>query len=699
MRSWIVTAIPCEARASAAANPAGPAPMTIARAGPGRLAGALAPWLLGSGSVEIEEAFMGLVGKSLLGLPGLVAVAAGAAYIFFWAAPVGLDNYVNKVSLEMAMASPESFSEAGLVDNTLLDFHSGRMDDYTSAKEARDKALTVRIRAGLDKYGPKGLTGQQALTWRIFAETLDDDIRMARRAIPMDPYRVNQVSGVAIDGPMFLTDIHVVRNRTSAERYVKRVADFGRVLREVRARIEDDRKAGISPPDFIIDRTLENLRGFIADGAAKNILVTSFAGKLDALESLNAGERSKLLKDATAAVEQQVIPGYRGLIGLFEEMRPTAPHDAGVWRLPGGDAWYADRLRSQTTTTLTADEIHRIGLSEVARIEAEMTPILDARGIPAGEIGERLDRLMAEPGETFPNTDAGRAQVLAYLRQLQVNFEGKAKDWFLSVPKQELEIQRVPPYSEATAPGAYYMSPSVDGSRPGRFYINLRSTTDFPKWTLPTTFYHEGEPGHHFQLSAALAVKGVPIIRRVLTPTAYAEGWGLYAETLADEMGLYKDDPLGRLGKLQSEMFRAARLVVDTGIHARHWSREEAIAYMRAKTGMTVSDVTREVERYTVWPGQACAYTIGELTILRLRARAKAALGERFDIRQFHQQVIGNGGMPLDVLESVIDDWIAREGKGAAIPPAKSTDNSPAGASEPSMLRADGDKGWRAGVR
>ncbi|MEP7210841.1 MAG: DUF885 domain-containing protein [Alphaproteobacteria bacterium] len=597
------------------------------------------------------------------------------------------------------MASPESFSEAGLVDNTLLDFHSGRMDDYTAAKEAKDKALTARIRAGLDRYGPKGLSGQQALTWRIFAETLDDDIRMSRHAIPLDPYRVNQVSGVAIDGPMFLTDVHIIKDRASAERYVKRVADFGRVLREVKVRVEGDRKAGITSPDFIIDRTLDNLHGFIADGAVKNILVTSFATKLEAIKSIDAVDRTKLVASATAAVQEQVIPGYQGLIGLFEEMRPTAVHDAGVWRLPGGDAWYVDRLRSQTTTTLTPEEIHQIGLGEVARIEAAMNAILDARGAPPGEVGERLDRLMAAPGETFSNDDAGRAQLLAYLRQLQATFEARAKDWFLSTPKQALEIQRVPAYSELSSPGAYYLSPSVDGTRPGRFYINLHSTADFPKWTLPTTFYHEGEPGHHFQLSAALAVKGVPIIRRVLTPTAYAEGWGLYAETLADEMGLYKDDPLGRLGKLQSEMFRATRLVVDTGMHAKRWSREQAIAYMRAKTGMTVSEVTREVERYVVWPGQACAYTIGELTILRLRAKAKAALGDRFDIRQFHQQVIGNGGMPLDVLERVIDDWIAQAGKGVAAMPAAPAVSSPSGAREPAMLRAGGDKGWRAGVR
>ncbi len=639
---------------------------------------------------------MALVGKILLGLVGLAAVAVGAVFVVFWAAPVGLDNYVNKVSLQLAMASPESFSEAGLVDNTLLDFHSGRMDDYTSAKETKDKALKRRIRSGLDRYGPNRLSGQQALTWRIFAETLDDDIRMARHAIPIDPYRVNQVSGVAIDGPMFLTDIHIVKGRSSAERYVKRVNDFGRVLREVKVRILADRQAGITPPDFIIDRTLANLRGFIANSAATNILVTSFAAKLDAISDLSAGDRVKLVASAEAAVRDQVMPGYQGLISMFEDMAQTASHEAGVWRLPGGDAWYADRLRSQTTTNLTADEIHQIGLSEVARIEAEMTAILDARGAAPGEIGERLDRLMSEPGETFPNTEAGRVEVLDYLHHLQTRFEGKAKDWFLAVPKQELQIDRVPAYSEATSAGAYYMSPSVDGSRPGRLYINLASTTDFPKWTLPTTFFHEGEPGHHFQLSAALAVKGVPIIRRVLTPTAYAEGWGLYAETLAEEMGFYQDDPLGKLGKLQSEMFRATRLIVDTGIHAKHWSREDAIAYIRSKTGMTTSEITREVERYSVWPGQACAYKVGELTILRLRARAKARLGDRFDIRQFHQQVIGNGGMPLDVLETVIDDWIARTANGvAATAPAISS----AGGGGPAFLRAGGDKSWRAGVR
>jgi uncharacterized protein (DUF885 family) len=274
-------------------------------------------------------------------------------------------------------------------------------------------------------------------------------------------------------------------------------------------------------------------------------------------------------------------------------------------------------------------------------------------------VGERVDTLMTAPDQLYPNDDAGRAGMLAYLNSLKEGFDAKAPDYFRSLPTQKLEIVRVPEFAQDSSAGGYYNPPSLDGSRPGRFFINLRNTADYPKWTLPTLFYHEAEPGHHFQLSAAQNVKGVPIIRQVLTPSAFSEGWGLYAEQLAKEMGLYDDDALGDLGRLQSEMFRAVRLVVDTGMHAKHWSREEAIAYMRAKTGMTEDEVTREIERYVAWPGQACSYKIGMLTILRLREKAKAALGDAFDIRDFHEEVLMNGGMPLGVLESVIDDWIA----------------------------------------
>ena len=275
---------------------------------------------------------------------------------------------------------------------------------------------------------------------------------------------------------------------------------------------------------------------------------------------------------------------------------------------------------------------------------------------------ERIKALMAAPEHNFPNTDEGRQQMLDYLVELNDEVMAKAGDYFVTLPPQPLEILRVPEYSQDSAPGGYYSQAAIDGSRPGRFYINLKNTMDNPRWTLPTLLYHEAAPGHHFQISVSQNMKNVPLLRTLSPFSAYTEGWALYAERLAaQDMGMYADDPLGDLGRLQAEMFRAVRLVVDTGMHAKKWSREEAIAYMVEKTGMTEDEVTREIERYVVWPGQATAYKTGQLAILDIRAKAEAELGDKFNLRDFNEMILVDGAMPLDILRDVADDWIAAQ--------------------------------------
>jgi uncharacterized protein (DUF885 family) len=585
-----------------------------------------------------------------------ILAIAGAA-MWFWVTPVGIDNYVNKITLQFALDSPETLSQIGVIDNTPLDFHSGRLDDYTEAHEATLRAWLRDARAGLDRYGPKGLTGQQRITWETTAWFLDDQIRRAQ--VEHGGYLVTQISGVTVDTPQFLTDVHVIRNVRSVERYLDRVSDFGRVLREVRARIEDDRDHGVIPPDFVIDGALTVMRAFIAGGAAQNTLVTTLPAQLAKGEGLDAPQRDGYLRRAQQLVSSQVIPGYQAMIALFESLRPRATHDAGIWHIPLGDRIYAIALQSSTTTTLTPDQIHALGLAEVSRIEGEMTAILDARGVAGATLAERVAAVSDAPGEIFANTAAGRADMLAYLRALNAHVMAVAPKFFKTIPRQPLEIVRVPDYAEDSSPGGYYSPAALDGSRPGRFYINQKDTRDNPKWTLPTLLYHEGSPGHHFQGSAQQLMEHVPLLRRVIPFDAYSEGWALYAERIAKtDMGLYATDPLGDLGRLQAEIFRAVRLVVDTGMHAKHWSREQAIDYMRATTGMSDDEVRREIERYVVWPGQATAYKVGQLTISRLRAEAERALGPRFDLREFHEVVLLNGAMPLSVLERVVHDWV-----------------------------------------
>jgi uncharacterized protein (DUF885 family) len=596
-------------------------------------------------------------GKILAWIGGLLVAGLAAASMWFWFTPVGLNNYVNKITLQLTIDSPEILSQLGFIDNTPFDFHSGKLEDRTRAHELEVLARMRKARAGLDKYGPDGLTGQELITWKTTAWFLDDVIRQGE--IEHDGYRVNQISGVTVTTPQFLTDTHVIKNERSVERYLSRLREFGRVLREERVRVEEDRAAGVIPPDFVIDQALVGMHAFIAGGAAKNPLVTTLPAKLEKIESLTASERQALVQRAEQAVAEEVIPGYEAMIALFEDMRPQASHDAGIWHVPNGDRIYAAALQSSTTTTMTADEIHALGLAEVERIEREMIAILDAQGIPGATLAERIQSLNVDPAQNFPNTDAGRAEMIAYLHTINDRVMAAAPKYFQTIPPQPLEIVRVPEYSQDSSPGGYYNPPALDGSRPGRFYINLKDTADNPKWTLPTLMIHEGAPGHHFQLSAQQMIKGVPLLRKVLPFTAYAEGWALYAERVAKvDMGLYDTDPLGDLGRLQAEMFRAVRLVVDTGIHAKKWSREQSIDYMVAKTGKVPAEVTREIERYVVWPGQATAYKVGQLALLRLREQAERELGPKFDLRGFHEVVLLNGSMPLAVLEDVVQEWI-----------------------------------------
>ena len=598
--------------------------------------------------------------RVVMGLMATLVVASAGASMWFWFTPVGVNNYINKVTFQLAIDSPELLTYLGAIDNTPLDFHSGKLADYTREEEERSIAKLRDARAGLDAYGPEGLTGQELLTWKIAAWFFDDLLRQAE--LRYSGYRVNQISGVTVNMPQFLTDTHVIKNEKSVRRYLSRLREFGRVLRETRARVIDDRANGVIPPDFVIEKALVGMNKFIEGGADNSPLVTTLGPKLDELEDVDENAAAAFINEATQLVSSEVIPGYEAIIGLFESMLPEATHDAGIWRLPNGEAIYAANLRSNTTTQYSPEEIHATGLAEVDRIEGEMLDILDSQGVTGDSFAERIRVLMDDPAHQFPNTDEGRAEMIAYLEAFDQKVIAIAADYFVTIPPQPLEIVRVPEYSQDSSPGGYYNGPALAGSRPGRFYINQKATAANPRWTLPTLMIHEGSPGHHFQISTSQLIEGVPLLRRLSPFNAFSEGWALYSERIAKtDMGLYDDDPLGDLGRLQAEMFRAVRLVVDTGMHAKRWSREQAIEYMTAKTGMTNEEVTREIERYVVWPGQATAYKTGQLALLEMREDTEDALGERFSLRDFHEAVLMNGAMPLDILKETMADWAASQ--------------------------------------
>lgn len=587
----------------------------------------------------------------------LIFLASLAGYFWFWAAPVGINNYVNKVSIQLLMRSPELLTSLGLVDNTPLDFHSGKLDRYDKVSTRNALNFLRQSRDGLNDYGPKGLEGQELLSWKIVAWFFDDLIRQGE--FEHGGYLVNQISGPMVNLPQFLTDRHSIKDEKSFERYLGRLKEFSRVISEVKVRVMDDRDNGVMPPDFIIEKALLGMRKFYEGGAIANPLITTLSSKLEMIDEMSDQRKAELTQQAVTLVDQSVLPKYQEMIALFEEMLTLTDHDAGIWRIPQGEKIYQVALRSNNSTTLSAEKIHQIGLDEVARIEIDMQTILVNEGMSEGSIVSRVRQLMDMPEHNFPNTEEGRRQQIAYLNEVNTQVMANIEDYFITIPPQPLEIVRVPEYSQDSAPGGYYQPPALDGSSAGRFYINQKNTYDNPRWTLPTLMIHEGSPGHHFQLSASQLITGVPFLRKVSPFSAFAEGWALYSEKIAaEDMGIYLQDPLGDLGRIQAEMFRAVRLVVDTGMHAKGWSREKAIDYMLSKTGMTEAEVVREIERYVVWPGQATAYKIGQLSIVRLRSLAEERLADDFDIREFHEMILLNGAMPLEILEESVESWI-----------------------------------------
>jgi len=361
---------------------------------------------------------------------------------------------------------------------------------------------------------------------------------------------------------------------------------------------------------------------------------------------------------ATAIYTQKVQPALQRQIALTKTLRAVASHDAGVWRLPDGDAYYSASVSSWTTTKLTGDEIHKRGLELVAMLSAKTDEAMRAQGLAQGTVGKRFRAMYDDPKYQYPNTDDGKAKLLADLNVKVAAVQARLPQYFGVLPKAKVEIRRIPAYTEAGAPGGYYQPPALDGSRPGAYYINLRDTAEVPSWTLPTLTFHEAIPGHHLQGSIAQEAP-LPLIRKLSFFSAYLEGWALYAEQLAGEMGMYDDDPLGRIGYLHDALFRAVRLVVDSGLHAKRWSREQAIAYYVGQVGDKDAAAATEVERYCVIPGQACGYMLGKLVWISERERAKTALGARFDIRKFHDAGLTNGAVPLDILPKVIDRYIA----------------------------------------
>lgn len=589
------------------------------------------------------------------------------------AAPTIVDEGTNLRALaddhaaRVLQLAPEFATVLGVDESVAGEGYNGRLGAYgfEASQQARQLNETfLREIRGIER---SDLSEQDAVTYDVLRDAYQTGAQRNQfvfgGAVPWgstSPYTVTQLSGPHLFLPRLLQTQHPMQSKQHAEDYLSRLEAFGRVFDEVIEVVGGDAAAGVTPPYFALEGAARSMKAFTASAPADSPLVTTFAARLADIEGLSETERAELTAGAAQRVEEIVYPAYARLAETMEGLVPQAGRDAGIWRIgeDEGAAFYQHALNSYGAGGMTGEEVHNLGLAEVERITAEMDAILKAQGLSEGSVSSRFEAVGARADMLYPNNDDGRAVLLADLNIQVDEIMAKAPDWFATLPNQKVEVRRIPVYEQDSAPGGYYSSPSLDGSRSGIYWINLKNTADWPKHTLKTLTYHEAVPGHHFQRSLERGA-GLPLIRNMMGYSEFAEGWALYAEQVAAEMGMYAEDPLGDLGRLQSELFRAARLVVDTGLHHKRWTREQAIDYMQGVTGDTVDSVTREVERYSVWPGQATSYKLGMIKMNALRDKAEAELGDAFDIRAFHDEVLLTGAMPLPVLEKKINRWIA----------------------------------------
>jgi uncharacterized protein (DUF885 family) len=553
--------------------------------------------------------------------------------------------------------SPEQATSLGLDTGTRAELKS-RLDDRSRAGQARQFARARQELAALKTVRRDTLSSTAQLDYDVVEYSVKRVIAGQRYAFGTSagryaPYVLSQLTGAYRDVPDFLANQHRIGNATDADAYVARVQAFAGAIDAETDRQREDADKGVFAPDHILDTTLKQLAAVRDKAPDATGPVTDLAAKLKTanLPPERATQIAKLMAE-------QVFPALDRQRALVTELRGRARHEAGVWRLPDGDAYYAAAASAATTVEMTGDEIHQLGLAQVAEIGARIDGILRSQGLTQGSVGERLVALNKRPDQLYANTDPGREQLLQQLRGQIAAMTKRLPEQFAVLPRAPVEVRRVPEAIQAGAPGGYYQSASLDGTRPAIYFINLRDTFDRPKFGLATLSYHEAVPGHHLQVMSALESEDIPLIRRRGFYSGYSEGWALYAEQLADEMGMYEGDPLGQIGYLQSLLFRATRLVVDSGMHAKRWSREKATDYLIATTGIARGRSQGEIDRYTVWPGQACSYKIGHTVWVRLRDEAKRKAGANWDPKTFHR-ILTTGAMPLTVLEKVAREQMA----------------------------------------
>jgi uncharacterized protein (DUF885 family) len=584
---------------------------------------------------------------------------------------------IDRIGRQELSRVPEKADEIGISDELFGRPYESSLDDRSIAAVETARVEHLESLEQLRALDQSTLSPAARRQVAIAAYALEGAVRMERFGYGSvglgwaSPYIIDQADGAYVETPRFLSMHHSVRTKAGAEAWLARLNLLDDAITDESRRLQSDFDHGVLPPRFIMQRTLDQARAMRPGDLRTYFLLTGFRDSLAAIANLPPDELSRMLDEATVAVRNKVVPAYDGLIRMLESSIARASDQPGVSRLPKGAEWYAEALRLYTQSDMTPDQVHSLGLSLVHETEEQMQAIFVEMGVADGTVGQRMAALAADPARQYPDNDEGRTQLLAAI-DAQIQWANSRLPRFVSSrPRGQLTVRPIPAMAEEGSPAAYYVAGSVDAARPATYYINLRTTLDWPIFALPTLTYHEAVPGHHLQGGLARETAGAPILQTITAFSAYSEGWAVYAEDLAAEMGAYDTDPVGRLGYLQSLLFRSARMVVDTGLHAKGWSREQAIDYLVSTTGLARSQMSDEVDRYTIWPGQACAYMIGRVKIRALRDDADTELGVDFELKSFNDAILAGGPRPLPVLETDIQEWMhGRKPAGSTPAPA-----------------------------
>jgi len=564
--------------------------------------------------------------------------------------------------------SPEWATQLGVSEQIGGKGYASKLSNYTFSGIARTYELNASLLTELNTVDRTQLSGTSLVTYDVMKNAYQIAARHNAHKIgygavmgAAPPYVIDQLFGVHINLPQLFSSQQSITSEQEMVVYIDRLKKLSKAMDDVALTAETDAQHGHAPPAFALESIVKSVRIFTGGEIINNPIITSFAEKITTIDGVSNDDKRRMNNQMIGMLTTEIYPAFNDFADRIEALIPLAGADAGIWRVKGGADLYEIALSNYGANGLNADEIHQIGVNDVKRIHGEMDAILRARGYVEDHIGVRMTALAKDPKVLYPNTDEGRQEILDDLTSYVNDVIKIAPKWFGTLPPQAVEVKRIPIYQQDSSAGAYYWPPSLDGTKPGTFWINLKNTADWPKYSLKTLVYHEGVPGHHFQASLQLDVKDMPLIRNMMYFSEYGEGWALYAEELAVDMGLYENDPLGNLGRLKMELYRAARLVVDTGLHAKKWTREQAIDYMVDVTGEPREGIVREIDRYAVWPGQATSYKLGMIRFQKLRAKAEVELRSKFDVKKFHDAVLLDGSMPMPVLEARMDKWIEIE--------------------------------------